>query len=78
MESPMKPTPTTPAWYHEGIDLTILRPLAKRFGKGWEDGVFHRGGIHTGSWFVMGNRTGMRLRLILDLYESARDFLADA
>jgi hypothetical protein len=65
----------TAAWYHEGIDGLVLRHLAKRFGKNWEDGVFHHGGIHTGSWFVCGNKTGMRLRAILDLYESEAEFL---
>lgn len=64
-------------WYENGIGLHVLEALAKRHGEGWEDGVFHRGGIHTGSWIIMRNRTGLRLRQILALYDSPAEFLND-
>jgi len=68
---------TTEQWFESGIGLHCLDHLAKRFGKGWEDGMFHKGGIATGTWIVCGNATGKKLRAILSLYESEKEFLAD-
>jgi hypothetical protein len=66
-----------PPWYHRGIHMFVLEKLAKRYGKGWEDGVCHKGGISSGTWIVMGNQVGMRLRQILALYNTQDEFLKD-
>jgi len=64
-------------WYNAGIGLYVLEKLGKRYGNGWEDGVIHRGGINTGSWYLLHNLVGLRLRQILALYDTKSEFLND-
>lgn len=67
-----------PPWFDAGFGLTVLTKLSKRYGQGWEDGVFHKGGISTGTWIVTrSTRTGMRLFQILALYDTEHEFLND-
>ncbi len=74
---------TAPAqpWFDAGIGLEALSKLAKRYGSGrkigWEDGVLHQNGISDGTWLVLHNATGKRLRAILALYATQADFLND-
>lgn len=64
-------------WYNDGVGLHVFEKLSSRAGKGWENGIVHRGGLHSGHWYLLHNQQGMRLRQILALYDTEREFLND-
>ncbi len=65
-------------WFEEGFGLTVLNALKRRLGDVVWPGVFHVGGIHTGTWFAARRfAEGRRVYDVLNMYETEADFLKD-
>lgn len=66
-------------WYCHGFGLFVIQALSKRC-PGWESGVIHKGGIHSGHWELapgLDNKTAKQIQNIFDLYSTEYEFLQD-
>lgn len=65
-------------WFDDGFGMSVLNALERRLGDAVWPGVFHTGGIHTGTWIVAARfAEGRHVYDVLSLYETEADFLED-
>lgn len=62
------------AWWTDGFGLQVVIALNKRDKRAY-NGLFHLGGIHTGTWITTPDADGARVRKILSLYDTEDEFL---
>lgn len=66
-------------WFQNGFGLRVIDGISRRVPN-WESGIFHKGGIATGTWVLaygLDAAKAKEIEAILSLYSTEKAFLAD-